>query len=79
MGQNHERILLDRKICIRQAFVQLVTVLVDDTAEGDCNVSESNDSIASDTCVLRRFKNLEKQTMMLIAELGADAKEFAKC
>ena len=78
MRQHHQSILLHDEITIRESLVQLIAVLVDDIAETDSYVTKSDDDVRADVWVLGRFEDFEKETVMLVAELGTDAEEFTK-
>ena len=78
MHGHHKRVLLDDQVVIREALVELVAVLIDDTAKRDGNVPERDDDVAPDTRVTRRFEDFEQQVVVLVAELGTDTQEFGK-
>ena len=78
MCQHHQSILLHNEIAIRESFVQLIAVLVDDITETDSYVTKSDDDVRANVWVLGRFEDFEEETMMLVAELGTDAEEFTK-
>jgi hypothetical protein len=59
MCKHHERILLDDKVRIREAFIELIAILVNDIVEGYGNVAESDDDVAADVGVLGGFEDLE--------------------
>ncbi len=60
-------------------LVQFVAVLVNDVAEADGNVAQSDDDIAADVRVLGGLQDFEQETVIEIAELRAHAKELAEC
>jgi len=55
MGQNHERVLLYNEAGVGKALVQLATVVVENAAETNGNISERDDNIAADVGVLGRL------------------------
>ena len=78
MGEDHQRIFLDDKVLIREAFVEFVAVLVNDTAKGDSDVAERDDDVTADARVSRGLENLEQEVVVLVTELRANAEEFGK-
>lgn len=78
MCQDHERVLLDDHILVGQAFVEFVTILVDNVAERDSDVAQGNDDVAAYTGVLRYVQNFEQQPVVGVAELSTDTEELAK-
>lgn len=69
MGEHHERVFLDNQVLIREAFVQLIAVLVDDVAKGDSDVAERDDDVTTDARVFGGLEDLEQEVMVLVAEL----------
>ena len=55
MCEDHQSILFDDNVTIRQAFIQFVTVLIKDIAEGDSNVSKGDNYVASNVRISRRL------------------------
>lgn len=78
MRQDHQRVLLDDEILVGKTSVQLVAVLVDDGAERNSYITEGDNDVATNSRVIGEFQDLEKQAMVLVAELRADAKELAQ-
>lgn len=60
MSKHHKRVLLDHKVYVGKALVQLVAVLVDDIAEGDSDVTKGDDDVTSDVGILRCLQDLKK-------------------
>jgi hypothetical protein len=78
VSEYHERILFNPEVCIREALVQLTAILINDIAERNSDISESNNDVTFDICIFGSLQDLEEQTMVLIAELRTDAKDFAE-
>ena len=78
MRQHHQRVLLHRQTPIAQSAVQVSGILVNHRVERDCNVPECNDDVAPDVGVLGCFEDLEQQSVVVVAEFGADAEELAE-
>lgn len=77
MRQDHQRVLLDDETLVRKAPVQLIAVLVNDGAERDGYIAESDDDVTADGGIFADFQFLEQQAVVLVAKLRTDAKEFA--
>jgi hypothetical protein len=60
MGQNHERVLLDDEAGVGKTLVQFVTIVVENAAETNGNVSERNDDIAAGVGILGRLQQIEQ-------------------
>jgi len=59
MGQNHECVLLDDHAGVGEAFIQFVTVVVEDAAETNCDISEGDDDVAAGVRVLGCLQQVE--------------------
>lgn len=78
MSQDHERILLDDNVAVREALVQLVAVLVDDVTEGHSDVSQRDDNVTADIGIPGGFEDFEQQPVVLVAELRTNTEELAE-
>ena len=52
MGQNHKCVLLDDHASVGKALVQFATVVVEDAAETNCDISEGDNDVAAGVRVL---------------------------
>ena len=59
MGQNHKCVLLNDHAGVGKTLVQFVTIVVEDAAETNCDISEGNDNVAAGIRVLGRFQQVE--------------------
>ena len=51
MRQNHERIFLNDEAGVGEALIQFTAVVVENAAEADGHISESDDDVAADVGV----------------------------
>lgn len=78
VGEDHEGVLLDRKVFVVQSGVETIAVLVHDRREAHGDVAESDNDVASHGGFSRRLKDFEEHHEMLLAELSAHAHELAQ-
>jgi hypothetical protein len=69
MREHHQCVLLHDKVSVRQAFIKLIAVLVDDIAKRNRHVAKRNNDVAADIGVLRCLKDLKEKVVVLVAKL----------
>jgi len=69
VSEHHQRILLYNNISVRQAFIKLIAILVDDVAKRNGHVTKSDNDVTTDIWVPGRPKDLEQKVVVLVAKL----------
>jgi len=89
MREDHQRVLLDRRVGVGQALVQAVRVLpsaqarprlstdiIDERSPRDGDVAQTNHDIAPDNRILAPLQDVEQQRQVFLAKLGRDTHEL---
>ena len=69
MRDHHEHVFLDDQSLIRETLVELVAVLVNDTAKRDSDVTECDDDVTMDAWVSGGLEDLEQEVVVMVTEL----------